>query len=540
MSGNPINLMSAYFAGVLDEAGQARLAAWVLESEVNADAFALFALEQHALEQVLSNEKYGDLASLSLSEFIIHDEGAEPGVTSGVGVTSADLMSLANMEAGAEVAGPISLTERILQEELERRREEAERSRPVHAEPAGPKVIVLPRMAVYGTIAAMVLFAVLLAMHWGIDKPAATTVPPIADALQVPRVATFETDHGALWAGPRLAAGQPMAQGDYQLLRGRASIRFNDGALLVVESPSRFTLDSTNGVTLDDGQLVAYCDVNAHGFVVNTPYAEFVDLGTEFGVKVVPGAESQIHVFSGEVQARSAGASAHSASPILVQQTQAYSASAGSDALVPLAGSDESLFVTTRRVEVPVWNTGQELDGPRSIDPHWHVTQIDGQTLPQPARAVGHLLTRADPLHSTSLFRANIPGQSSWILVDPEIDSGEKQSYTYETRFELGDELDLRTLVLDIGFTADNYVSAIRLNGQNIAVPEHRRRLPYIELTHVQIGRGFAAGVNRLEIVVNNVPNQSVRANRTAMMAELQFTGQRDWKRAAPNVQTVP
>lgn len=528
MLSDPTEMMSAHFTGLLDEDGQARLFAWVGACDANADQFAMFALEHHALKQVLSNEKYGDLADLSLSDFLVEDGEAGPmgDSQSPAGVLDA----LAELEMNAPTQGPVSITERILRERIEQERANDPRRRgPAGA--TGPRVIVIPRSAVIGAIAAMVLLAVVLIMNRGPEEVAS---PPTAGATALPAVAVFEADLGAAWAGAGPNAGQGMVKGDYQLVRGRAQLRFEDGAMVVVEAPARFALDSTNGMTLSDGRLVAYCDVRARGFVVQTPHAEFVDLGTEFGVHVVPGMGSQIHVFEGEVRARPTGASVGSAATLMVTTSRAYAATAGARSLVALPAADEDIFATTRHVEVPVWSTGEGLSAEVATDPNWRVTQINGQTLAQPIPAVGHALKENYTSAAAQQFRKSVIGELTWLIPDPERDLADQDSYTYETTFQVQADIDLQTLVLEIGFLADNYVSEIRLNGRRVVVPEHSRTLPFLTLTRTQVAEGFVVGENRLEIVINNKQLQeSTRLNRTALMAELKLTGQKHWKPAS-------
>lgn len=78
------------------------------------------------------------------------------------------------------------------------------------------------------------------------------------------------------------------------------------GAHVVIEAPARFRFESIQRLRLDTGRLAADVPPSAKKFTVVTPTGEVVDLGTKFGVDVSQNGQSEVHVFQGEVIARSA------------------------------------------------------------------------------------------------------------------------------------------------------------------------------------------------------------------------------------------
>lgn len=104
-----------------------------------------------------------------------------------------------------------------------------------------------------------------------------------------------------------LAVGRALPAGDYHLASGRMGLSFAGGAQLVVEGPAQMSLLSPSRARLLGGKAAAHVPEGARGFTVETPGVEVVDLGTEFGVSVGPSGVSDVHVFSGEVEARVAG-----------------------------------------------------------------------------------------------------------------------------------------------------------------------------------------------------------------------------------------
>lgn len=65
---------------------------------------------------------------------------------------------------------------------------------------------------------------------------------------------------------------------------------------------------------------------------------------------------------------------------------------------------------------------------------------------------------------------------------------------------------------------ADNHVTAIRLNGKELRVPEHGYQAPFNHFFHFAVNDGFVEGINSLEIdVINGAPG--VRSSPVSPMA---------------------
>lgn len=101
-----------------------------------------------------------------------------------------------------------------------------------------------------------------------------------------------------------LSMGNSLGQGDIELSTGFSELTFNNGVIVVLEAPVKLTLNSADRITVKSGKLVARVPQNAIGFRIDTPTAEIIDLGTEFGVDVNTNGNSQVHVLEGEVKAR--------------------------------------------------------------------------------------------------------------------------------------------------------------------------------------------------------------------------------------------
>lgn len=116
-----------------------------------------------------------------------------------------------------------------------------------------------------------------------------------------PLVATLSDSINAHWADTSVpvTAGSDLRTGTRMLLKGLIKIKFDDGAEVILEGPSEFTLESSKSIFLLSGKLVAHVSEHAVGFMVNTPSSSIVDLGTEFGVTVEADGSNDIHMFAG-------------------------------------------------------------------------------------------------------------------------------------------------------------------------------------------------------------------------------------------------
>lgn len=103
-------------------------------------------------------------------------------------------------------------------------------------------------------------------------------------------------ESGAVQAGQRLYDdGRRMS-----LLSGWAKIAFDYGSEIIIEGPTQFAIQSDENMYLYCGKMLARIPSQAVGFVVDTPSAGVVDLGTEFGVQVESSGSSSVHLFNGK------------------------------------------------------------------------------------------------------------------------------------------------------------------------------------------------------------------------------------------------
>jgi len=82
---------------------------------------------------------------------------------------------------------------------------------------------------------------------------------------------------------------------------GVVELMLDNGAQIVLEGPADFRLVSPMKAVAQRGKLIVRCGPDAVGYEVESPHANVVDLGTEFGVTVVEGQRTDVVVYEGAV-----------------------------------------------------------------------------------------------------------------------------------------------------------------------------------------------------------------------------------------------
>jgi hypothetical protein len=104
---------------------------------------------------------------------------------------------------------------------------------------------------------------------------------------------------GTIPLSSRLRKGQHV-----ELVKGFAEITFDSGALVMLQGPASFDLNSAWAATLNRGRLKASVPPEAVGFSISNSTVEVVDLGTEFTMFTDSGGKAtDVLVLKGEVEA---------------------------------------------------------------------------------------------------------------------------------------------------------------------------------------------------------------------------------------------
>lgn len=121
---------------------------------------------------------------------------------------------------------------------------------------------------------------------------------------ETPTVATLVQAENCRWAGSELptALNSSLGTGKLALVEGIATLKFKSGATVTMEAPTTLEILTAMHCRLIEGTLTAEVPEPAHGFTIDTPDIQVVDLGTKFGVTAGSAGNSQVRVFEGEVE----------------------------------------------------------------------------------------------------------------------------------------------------------------------------------------------------------------------------------------------
>lgn len=173
-----------------------------------------------------------------------------------------------------------------------------------------PVAVVTPRRTVVSTWLpwTTALFATVVAVIAWLQPSALPRLKPtnevaIGIASSRDSIAALLVDEAdAEFAPGRGPDGVRFGPGEYELLKGVVHLRFSQGADMVLASPVRLEIIDSQHTRMAYGKVRVIAPPAAAGFTIKTPAADFVDLGTEFGLSVAPeNGASDLYVFDGQV-----------------------------------------------------------------------------------------------------------------------------------------------------------------------------------------------------------------------------------------------
>ncbi len=148
------------------------------------------------------------------------------------------------------------------------------------------------RLATFAALAAAACIALATVYFFG-PRPAVDST-----------VATIIQAQNTRWGGSSLPTleNARIGHGTLALVEGIATLRFDSGATVTIEAPTRLEIIDAMRCRLLEGSVTAEVPEPAHGFAVDTPDLKVTDLGTRFGVTAGAAGDSHVFVFEGEVK----------------------------------------------------------------------------------------------------------------------------------------------------------------------------------------------------------------------------------------------
>jgi ferric-dicitrate binding protein FerR (iron transport regulator) len=261
---NGSSLISGYFDGTLNDAEVAELNAWILADPANAKLFAKHAIVHHHLNETLASER---------ALRIEHAESAQDHRGS-AGAVSAMEFEKASERTFDRLGGAFGKDEKA-------------------------RRLGRLRVKLWLAAAAALLLSGSVAFHYYEARPF-VVINGDVDSVASSAPAFLTGDAGARWKGldDTDERGLPTNQ-MMTLTEGYAEVTFSGGAIVVLQAPTTFSIESGTVMKLSSGKIAA--TVDGGGFVVDTPSAKVTDLGTEFGVNVGETGGTEVDVFKGKV-----------------------------------------------------------------------------------------------------------------------------------------------------------------------------------------------------------------------------------------------
>ncbi len=132
-------------------------------------------------------------------------------------------------------------------------------------------------------------------------RPPKTEYAANLPSFQKPVAIVTQVQHLADDSASPLKPGMRIRPGLLSVGSGQVQIEFLNGTQINVEGPADLQILSVDAATLLSGKAAARVPPGARGFVLNTPGAAIVDMGTEFAVSVGKRGDCEVYVIDGAV-----------------------------------------------------------------------------------------------------------------------------------------------------------------------------------------------------------------------------------------------
>ena len=161
--------------------------------------------------------------------------------------------------------------------------------------------LVTRKVAFFAGIAVATVAAIAIAVFWQNHSPNSQEKEIAKDEKSDSIAALLVDKVDAEFGEERGPAGVRFGPGEYELLGGIVHLRFAQGADMILAGPARFRVTDAQNVQLLVGKARVIAPSTAKGFTIATRAANYIDLGTEFGLRVDPDGSSDLYVFDGQV-----------------------------------------------------------------------------------------------------------------------------------------------------------------------------------------------------------------------------------------------
>jgi hypothetical protein len=346
------------------------------------------------------------------------------------------------------------------------------------------------------------------------DRPATLAEEPHAeefyDEAAIPRkppapVAVLAAANDPIWQGPKLFLGQSLREGDaVTLVQGEARISMGFGAEIAAKGPCALRIVARDRVQLQFGEAAVHVAEWAHGFTVETPAMDVIDLGTTFVVSASQDASAETTVIEGQVRVSPRKKIDGSPRSVLVSQGEALAVGNAGRRLSIQPSTDISGTLVDFGIQKPYRPIGLHNSGygfaVGDEDPYWCVIKGPKSAIHGPQFAI--------VCEPDVRYLPNDPGSSQWVSIAHCSDAGPNSTYTFQTKFDLTG-FDLSTVQLFGRMLADNGIKEVRVNGKPIIMESWVDNTPGQKFSQpqfrsVNVSEGLVEGTNTIEVDVWN------------------------------------
>ena len=171
---------------------------------------------------------------------------------------------------------------------------------------------VSSRWMFVAALAASILILVGFQLRWAQVKPDPSLLTanraehsPNADSspnrgLEISYVGMIRQRNDCQWSVQPVGSNGRFATGQLSLAKGAVNLVFDSGTEMVLEAPCEMQIHSKDSATLLSGNAFVNVKEQSDGFVLETPEARIVDLGTQYAVAMADDS-TEVHVFDGSV-----------------------------------------------------------------------------------------------------------------------------------------------------------------------------------------------------------------------------------------------
>lgn len=116
-------------------------------------------------------------------------------------------------------------------------------------------------------------------------------------------MARVDRVEGVQWSGDTIREGEQLAKGQsVKIDKGLLEIDLAGRGRLIVEGPAHLDFPEAGRAILHQGRIVMRATKKGHGYQIETPQGNIIDLGTEFGISVGADGLVETHVIDGSIE----------------------------------------------------------------------------------------------------------------------------------------------------------------------------------------------------------------------------------------------